>query len=650
MASSTTKSKAKTATKPKTAAKSKTAATSKKAATPKTATKSKTVAKSRTATKGKAASASKTPPPSKTEPAAVCHGVKVPDSPMVTPERANRINLARYEGQEIAGALEVVQEGDHVLELGAGLGIVGAVAAKNGKPAKVMSFEANPNLIPHINALYKMNRLGKTIEVRNEVLISAPDAPETMPFHIRNSYLGSSLIEAENRRTTRVDVNVAKYADVHRDFKPTVLLMDIEGGELDFLRHANLDGVRAIVIEFHPNAYGKEGMRECKSILARAGFSQVRGHCTRHIWTCTYDPTLQPPHPDGGWTESIETVKKAVVVPPLETGFVQRAGLLDADGNYLANGALWRNGRALTVTPDMPEGKLPVRKGTWLWAGVLWMHFGHFLVESTSRLWALNQIKDKIDGILYIPKRPRNGPEVLDMHKEFAQLMGSDVPVVCVDKPEQVERLIIPGQGVGLGKIVSGTQAYRDAISARFAKDVKADGPDRLYISRSKLPAGRGTLVGEAELEENLIKQGYTIYHPQKHDLHSQIATYKAAKQVLAAEGSALHLLAMVAGPKTQIGIVVRRPSGATNQLIRHVESFSGTSPTVVTALARSWKPSQDAKPRMWMGELDMPALEKELAAAGFVKPAKTTWKALKTAEVKKRLGKNFVEVEVEPA
>ncbi len=624
MASSTTKSKPKAASKTKSTTKAKTAP--------------KAVAKSRTASA------------SKVEPAAVCHGVKVPDSPMMTPERANRINLARYEGQEIAGALEVVQPGDHVLELGAGLGIVGAVACKNGKPAKVMSFEANPNLIPHINALYKMNRLGKKIEVRNEVLISAPDAPQTMPFHIRNSYLGSSLIEAEHRHTTKVDVKVASYADVHRDFKPTVLLMDIEGGELDFLRHASLEGVRAIVIEFHPNAYGKEGMRECKSILARAGFTQVPHLCTRHIWTCTFDPNLQPPHPDGGWTESIEKADDVVIVPPVETGFVQRAGLLHADGSYLANGALWRNGRSLTTKPTMPEGDLPLRKGTWLWAGVLWMHFGHFLVESTSRLWALNQIKDKIDGILYIPKRPRNGDEVLDIHREFAALMGTEMPVICVDKPERVERLIVPGQGVGLGKMVSGTDSYRKAISKRFAKKVKADGPEKLYISRSKLPAGRGTLVGEAELEENLIRQGYTIYHPQKHDLTSQIATYKAAKQILAAEGSALHLLAMVASPKTQIGMVVRRPSGATQQLIRHVESFSGRAPEVITTLARSWKPAEDAKPRMWMGELDMPALEQELTAAGFIKPAKTKWKALSAEDVKKRLGKNFVEVEAEPA
>tara|TARA_R110002094_G_scaffold4604_2_gene13365 strand:- start:3496 stop:5262 length:1767 start_codon:yes stop_codon:yes gene_type:complete len=582
----------------------------------------------------------KTPPH-----AAECHGVKVPDSPMMTPERAERINAARYEGQEIAGALEVIQPGDHVLELGAGLGLVGAIAAKNGNPAKVMSFEANPNLIEHINALYALNGLSKKIEVRNEVLISAPDAPDTLPFHIRNSYLGSSLIDTDRRATTRVDVPTANYAQIHSDFEPDVLLMDIEGGELEFLRHASLDGVRAIVIEFHPEAYGKEGMRECKSILERAGFAKVAGHCTRHVWTCTFDPGLRPPVADSGWATEKQTLENAVIVPPTEQNFVQEAGVLHADGNYCSSGALWRNGRALTVQPKMPEGDLAQRKGTWLWGGLLWMHFGHFLVESTARLWAFDNPDTPIEGILFAPKRPRNGTEVHPFQHEFVKLMGTDVPVVCLDVPTRVERLIVPGQGFGLGTMIEGTKRYRDAITGNFAKDIKAKGSEKIYISRSQLPAGRGNLIGESELEAHLSKQGYTIFHPEKHDLTGQIATYKAARHIIAAEGSALHLLAMVARADQQVAIIVRRPSSATEQLERHLKAFAGITAVTLSQLTRSWKPTGPAKSRLWMGELDMPALQKDLAEAGFITPAKTKWKSLNRDEVSARLGEKFEEV-----
>jgi FkbM family methyltransferase len=576
---------------------------------------------------------------------AECHGVKVPDSPMMTPTRAERINAARYEGQEIAGALEVIKAGDHVLELGAGIGLVGAIAAKNGSPAKVLSFEANPGLIEHINALYALNGLQDVIELRNEVLISAPDAPESMTFHVRNSYLGSSLIDSDTRATTQVDVPTANYTKVHADFAPDVLLMDIEGGELEFLRHASLDGLRAIVIEFHPEAYGKEGMRECKSILRKAGFAQVPEHCTRHVWTCTFDAGQRPPVADSGWSCDVQTLEQAIVVPPGEQNFVQEAGVLHGDGRYCATGALWRNGRALTVEPAMPKRDLPLRKGRWLWGGVLWMHFGHFLVESSSRLWALPEFQGQIDGVLFIPKRPRNGSEVADFQKGFIDLLGCDVAVACADAPERVEHLIVPGQGFGLGAMIEGTVGYRTAIQENFAKTITAEGPEKIYISRSNLPAGRGNLVGEGQFETRLEAEGYVIYHPQEHGLESQIATYKAAKQVIAAEGSALHLLAMVAAPATEIAMIVRRPSGATRQLERHLTAFLGKPPLSITHLARSWKPLGPAKPRLWMGELDMPAVQHDLAAAGFISQSAGIWPSLQPDEVSRELGQGFEEV-----
>jgi FkbM family methyltransferase len=178
--------------------------------------------------------------------------------------------------------------------MGAGLGLVGAIVAKKAAPEAVLSFEANPNLIPHIRALYTLNRLQDKITLRNQVVISAPDRPETLPFHLRNSFLGSSLIDSDMRETTQVQVPTASFDDVRRSFKPDVLLMDIEGGELEFLRHAALDGLRAVVMEFHPEAYGREGMRECKRILERAGFRKSPGHCTRQVWACIFDPAERP--------------------------------------------------------------------------------------------------------------------------------------------------------------------------------------------------------------------------------------------------------------------------------------------------------------------------------------------------------------------
>lgn len=217
---------------------------------------------------------------------ATCKGVGVPASPFLNDTRIARINAARYEGEEIAGALHVVGPEDRVLELGAGLGIVGAVTAHHRKPAAVLSFEANPALLPHITALYSANALDDRIRVENRVLLAGPDQPDTVTFHIRTSYLGSSLIDSDTRSTRPVSVPTADFDAVARDFGATVLLMDIEGAELDLLRRADLTRFRAIVLEFHPAAYGIDGMQECKSILRRAGFDRVAEKSNRTVWTC----------------------------------------------------------------------------------------------------------------------------------------------------------------------------------------------------------------------------------------------------------------------------------------------------------------------------------------------------------------------------
>ncbi|NNE53768.1 MAG: FkbM family methyltransferase [Sulfitobacter sp.] len=576
---------------------------------------------------------------------AECRGIKVPANPALNEERLGRINAERYERHEIAGALEVVKPGDRVLELGAGIGLVGAVTLKNAKPSKVLAYEANPDLIPHIEALYKLNKLGKKIEIRNKILVSDPKAPKSLPFHVRNSYLGSSLIDTTRRPTRAIKVPTESYASVHKSFKPDVIIMDIEGGELEFLRHADLKGVRAIVVEFHPEAYGRDGMRECKRLLEHGGFVKESGPSTRTVWTVTHAPDLTMPMPDTGWTREMEELEKAYVVPPDKQNFVQQAGVLRADGSYCEKGALWRNGRILTEEPEKPQGRLPTRKGTWLWGGVLWMHFGHFIVESSSRLWALEHLKKEIDGILFVPKRPRNGSEVAQFQQDFVSLLGTDVEIACAAEPERVERLIVPGQGFGLGNMIEGTDEYREMMTSRFAAEIKPDGNDKLYISRSKLPAGRGNLIGEPELEKRLESLGYTIYHPEKHDIRHQIATYKAANKVIAAEGSALHLLGMVADPEADIAIIVRRPSGATRNLELHLTSFKGTQPLLATHLVRSWKPFGKAKPRLWMGELDMPALQKELAEGGFIRKNAKKWSSLDPIDVQERLGDEFEEV-----
>lgn len=225
--------------------------------------------------------------PDQSQPAANCLGVDVPMSPFLNPLRIRRINEAGYEGQEIKAALHLVNEGDVVLELGAGIGIVGGVIAHNCKPKKIVSYEANPNLIPHIKELYKINKLTRVNSVRNKVLVSAPNAPASVPFFLHESYLGSTLMGEAINSSNSVDIKVDKFNTVVKNLKPNVLVMDIEGGELDLLRHADLSGFQSIIVEFHPKIYGVSGMRECKNYLRAAEILPIAEFSARKVWAAT---------------------------------------------------------------------------------------------------------------------------------------------------------------------------------------------------------------------------------------------------------------------------------------------------------------------------------------------------------------------------
>ncbi|MEM9128286.1 MAG: glycosyltransferase 61 family protein [Pseudomonadota bacterium] len=328
----------------------------------------------------------------------------------------------------------------------------------------------------------------------------------------------------------------------------------------------------------------------------------------------------EPPLPDQGWSRENIALERAIVVPPTVSDTVQAAGVLTEAKKYCAHGALWRGKRAMTTQPSLPTGLLSELPGRWLYGGLLWVHFGHFLAESTARLWPLPALAKDLDGIVFTPKRPVNGDETRPMQHDFFALLGFDLPMKVVTEPTQVEYLHVPGQGFGLGPIVAGTPEYRAMIHQHFGSSVAPDGPERLYISRAGLGVRRGGVIGEEFLEENMRQNGYEIFYPERHPMEAQIARYKAARQIVALDGSALHLFALVGRPDQQVAMIPRRTSSIHNNIAAQLSAFCGRQPLVANAIRTDWVLAKRGRPnRHSFGELDMGILHKMLAEAGFV-------------------------------
>ncbi|WP_371228250.1 glycosyltransferase 61 family protein [Roseovarius sp. 2305UL8-3] len=328
--------------------------------------------------------------------------------------------------------------------------------------------------------------------------------------------------------------------------------------------------------------------------------------------------------PDQGWSGEIAVERNATIIPPTTNGFRQAAGVLNSDGEHCDQGATWRNGQALTHAPPVPEATPDQLPGRWMWAGLLFKHFGHFLVESSARLWALDQIDGTLDGIIYVPKRKGQGTHLRGYQQQYLEAFGIDIPIKVLSGPTRVDELIIPGQGFGLGPIAAGTPAMRAAFHKRLGQNIAPEGPDKLFVSRAALGLGSGGIFGEDSFADYLRAEGYEVFYPEQHDISTQIARYKAAQKIIITDGSAAHFYAHLGLKNRQIAYLLRR-SYWTESIITQIESFCQTKPLILDTIRREWAPKPEhhkAYRGVSFAQHDFARLQQVLLAHGFVQDA----------------------------
>lgn len=362
-------------------------------------------------------------------------------------------------------------------------------------------------------------------------------------------------------------------------------------------------------------AYPEHGFarREAKRLAEAAPMQHVPPRL-RHVG----EGGPQPPF--GG---VIEEISRALVVPERAHDQSLASGVLYAGGRYAALSQAWIRARKPTPVPVLsPDEPVVDLGGTHLFAGHFRGHFGHFMVESTARLWALDHLEGKIDSILYLPYRGATGANLraMDGMDAFFRLLGVDVPVVAHPTALRVERLILPELGFGWNERYAGSPAYRAFMQGRLRGAVGAEGGEKLYISRARLNAQRGGILGEAVIEENLARAGYEVFHPEKHPLDVQIARYRAARKIVALDGSALHLAAYVTEPGTEVAMVLRRSRANAADYILQFRSFCGVTPQVIDVIKHDWISADASRVDFRsVGEIDFDALFKALKAQGFL-------------------------------
>jgi len=318
-----------------------------------------------------------------------------------------------------------------------------------------------------------------------------------------------------------------------------------------------------------------------------------------------------PPMPEDGWSREKIVLENAIVAPPQVSRPRTPSGVW-CDGD-VAEAAMWRHDdRRSLALPEKPKAK-SVIKGKYLFGGMYYKEFGHFITETISRLWAND---NSYDGIIMTPKHTHL-TDFPKWQKEFLKAINIKEIPILVSEPVIVEHLTVPGQGFGLGSISKSTPEFKRLIKSTIGC-ILPEGTDNIYISRTKNNA-RGGILAESILENNLRNSGYRIIYAEKMPWQEQVSIYRAAKKIISLDSSALHMVGLVAKPNTDIAVIVRRNNYEWHCMRAQLESFIEKPPLIINSLTAEYLAAGKKSNHQSWGEIDFIDVQDRLIESGFI-------------------------------
>ena len=211
-----------------------------------------------------------------------CHGNLFDlQQPRMTDEFKTALMKGTYEWREIDMIDRFVREDDRVAELGVCIGATSMFLHDRVGKDNLVIFDADPRNLEMALHNFKLNE--KDIHCVNAILWSGTDRPETVSFSSNENPASSSLLDREGSEVS-FEIETKDLETVLQEHKATVIVLDIEGGEIDLFNNAgDLPGVRLIIMEAHERVVGKEANEDMLDRLKARGFEIAENRMNKYI-------------------------------------------------------------------------------------------------------------------------------------------------------------------------------------------------------------------------------------------------------------------------------------------------------------------------------------------------------------------------------
>lgn len=264
----------------------------------------------------------------------------------------------------------------------------------------------------------------------------------------------------------------------------------------------------------------------------------------------------------------LHRLKNAVVTPtvtqPDKSTF--SGCVYDQDGRVVpastrtSRNVVWK---AENPSPLEAGGGIKTISGPCLYLGHYTTHYGHFLLETLARFWALEEEipYHRVVFHPFIHSTPRfpllrrlvRGQSPLDVCFKCFGIRWRKT--LIVRRPLRFSELLVPSPLVEINNTANPEQAAVFRRIARYCDErwdfhrlfdpgtFPARTPLRLYLSRSKLKTwlpGRVT-SNEPRIEDLFASFGFQVIHPQDLTFPQQVLLYSRAEALAGIAGSGMH-------------------------------------------------------------------------------------------------------------
>ena len=238
---------------------------------------------------------------------------------------------------------------------------------------------------------------------------------------------------------------------------------------------------------------------------------------------------------------SVEVYDEATIFPTKQFStdslLFGRGGVVDGKGDYIEDSSI----------PGRVHGRYEFdnvlkKDEEVVYCGYLVGHWGHFLIETVSRLWYILENKLEVDKYVFIVNS-NSSTELKGNYKEFLELLGITDKIEIINIPVQYKKVYIPERAYKYQQSYSVHYKKIFDTAIRKAMENHKESPcyEKVFLSRSRFKKAQIAEAGLDMLDNYFERNGYRIVHPETISLTELIYLLQNARECAAESGTTPH-------------------------------------------------------------------------------------------------------------